>query len=269
MLKKVLLGFSLVATALCVLLAYLAYAALSMVVELSGSYIKFSASGVHTLETQLQRDGHANVRLVGMMHFGAARSYDALYRSFATPSSLILEEGISDTRRPARTNYKCASETRLNLARSVIEQPSLCIVQGAHRVADVSQARGSSGIDIVNADVYLHELSPETQTWIKQNLELLEQITKGDFDSLNWRLLIEQLSNAIPRQVWDDIIDTRNDHLVDSFLEAGKYYDSVVIPWGAMHGPGIQQSLFNLGYTTTSSKYHLILPWSALLRLRD
>ncbi len=159
MLRKLVLGLSLLATALCCLLAYLAYAALSMIVELSDSYINFSLDGVHTLETQLQRDGHANVRLVGMMHFGATKSYEELYQSFALPSTLILEEGISNTKRPARTSYPCAATTTISHQRSVMEQPSLCTIEGAHRIAKPAQALGSSGIDIVNADVYLQDMS--------------------------------------------------------------------------------------------------------------
>jgi len=269
MLRRVLLGLSLLATAFCVLLAYLAYAALAMIVELSGSYIKFGVSGVHTLDTHLQRTGHADVRLVGMMHFGATDSYNSLYRSFSKPSSLILEEGISDSARPARSSYKCAETTRINMARSVIPQPSLCIIESAHRVASISQAQGSQGIDIVNADVYLQDMSPPTQAWIKQSLGLLEQIIDGDLSGLDWRLLLEQLSDSIPEQVWDDILYARNDKLVDSFTQAGDYYDHVVIPWGAMHGPGIQQSLLQLGYEETHREYRLILPWKALLQARS
>lgn len=266
MLRKVLLGLSLVATGLCIVLAYIAYALLSMIVELSDSYIKFTPSGVHTLETQLQQDGHPNVRLIGMMHFGATASYRKLYSSFSEPRSLILEEGISNHQRPTRTSYRCAAQTTLSVTRSVMEQPSLCIIKGAHRVASVSDALGSSGVDIVNADVYLQELSVQTQEWITLNLGLLNKITAGDFGDLDWRYIIEQLSNPIPQQVWDDILYARNEHVIDSFQLASDNYDNVVIPWGAMHGPGIQQSLQELGFTTTDSKYHLILPWGALLK---
>lgn len=268
MLRKVLLGLSLVATALCVLLAYLAYAALAMIVELSGSYIKFSLSGVHTLETQLQRDGHADVRLVGMMHFGATDSYDSLYRSFSNISTLILEEGISDTARPVRTSYPCASETTISSSRSVIEQPSLCIIEGAHRVAQVTQAQGGPTIDIVNADVTVQDMSPQTQEWIELNLGLLGQLTEGNYRNLDWNLIIQQLSNSIPEQVWEDILYARNDHVIDTFKQASDHYDHVVIPWGAMHGPGIQQALLDLGYIAGERKYHLILPWRTLLQLR-
>ncbi|MFK7731986.1 MAG: hypothetical protein AB8B48_10260 [Pseudomonadales bacterium] len=267
MLKKVLLGLSLVATALCVLLAYLAYAALSLIVELSDSYIRFSLSGVHTMDTQLQRDGHANVRLVGMMHFGATESYESLYRSFAKPSSLILEEGISDAKRPARTSYRCATETTINSARNVMEQPSLCIIKGAHRVGHVSQARGTSSIDIVNADVNLQDMSLQTQEWIERNLGLLKKLTEGDFDNLEWGLIIQQFSSSIPKEVWDDILYARNDHVIETFKQAADHYDHVVIPWGAMHGPGIQQALLDLGYTANEHQYHLVLPWRALLEL--
>ncbi len=265
MLRTVLLGLGLVATGLCILLAYIAYAALSMIVELSDSYIKFTPSGVHTLETQLRQDGHPNVRLVGMMHFGATASYDKLYRSFAKPQSLILEEGISDRQRPTRTSYRCAAQTTLSVTRSVMEQPSLCIIDGAHRVASVSAALGGPGVDIVNADVYLQELSPQTQEWITLNLDLLKKFTTGDLRELDWRYVYEQLSNPIPEQVWDDILYARNDRVIDSFQLASEHYNHVVIPWGAMHGPGLQQSLLELGFTATDSKYHLILPWSALL----
>ncbi|MEM8498893.1 MAG: hypothetical protein AAF542_12775 [Pseudomonadota bacterium] len=203
MLRGVLLGLSLVATGLSIILAYVAYAALSMIVELSDSYIKFTPSGVHTRETQLQQDGHPNVRLIGMMHFGATASYDKLYRSFSKPRSLILEEGISDRQRPRRTNYRCAAQTTLRATRSVMEQPSLCIIDGAYRVASVFDALGSTGVDIVNADVYLQDMSPQTQEWVTLNLGLLKKFTAGDVSDLDWRYVFDQLSNPIPKQVWD------------------------------------------------------------------
>ena len=63
------------------------------------------------------------------------------------------------------------------------------------------------------------------------------------------------------KNVYDDILNKRNEHLLGEINKALKTHTMVVVPWGAAHMPVIQQQIENWGFVETKHSQHLVVPF--------
>ena len=56
----------------------------------------------------------------------------------------------------------------------------------------------------------------------------------------------------------------RNVHLVEELQGALADYDRVIVPWGALHLPYVQQQLLAMGFTPTDRTNHPLIAWNTL-----
>jgi len=249
---------------LTLIILYAPFSAVSLMENLSGNYVVFSTKGVHTKEVKFIKQGGPDVRLVGMMHLGASSAYSDLLNSFVADSTLVLEEGVGDRTKSSRRTDPCRSNEQVKQG-DLISQPSMCAIPGAARVEAFDDAVGGEWIDLLNADKDMQDMSQETQDWLAENGGLLKQVLGDQSERLNWRLLLAQLSRSIPDVVWEDILYGRNDTVLAAFSATEANYRHIIIPWGAMHAPGIEAELLRMGYVEQKSLYRLMLPWKNLV----
>ena len=58
-----------------------------------------------------------------------------------------------------------------------------------------------------------------------------------------------------------DLLDLRNDHLLVEIEKALRDYDHVVVPWGALHLPGIQEQVRGLGFVQAAETDRRVVGW--------
>jgi hypothetical protein len=105
--------------------------------------------------------------------------------------------------------------------------------------------------DIVNADVDVAEFSDTT-------LDILREVA-GVWDSESLpdalrRLLARNSSRAELVVLKKELIDLRNAKLLATFDERAAAHATIVIPWGALHMPGIEAGLRERGYRIESRR---------------
>ena len=76
--------------------------------------------------------------------------------------------------------------------------------------------------------------------------------------------LDKHMSPELYDTVMGDILDKRNATLIGHLGEALQHYDTVVIPWGAMHMPALQSALLSQGFQQIDEKERLSLEFSEL-----
>jgi hypothetical protein len=54
-----------------------------------------------------------------------------------------------------------------------------------------------------------------------------------------------------------DILDKRNALVIDNMVRSLEYYDTVIIPWGAMHMPAIEAAVLKLGFAPGDERERL------------
>jgi hypothetical protein len=62
----------------------------------------------------------------------------------------------------------------------------------------------------------------------------------------------------------DDILDKRNAVVIDSMMRSLEYYDTIVIPWGAMHMPAIEAAVLELGFEPGAERERLSVDFRAI-----
>ena len=242
-------------------LSYQPLGVMSMLEQSTGGYLSFTWDGVLTREVEFEDPETGTVRLIGMMHFGEPLAYQALLESFEAPNSIILEEGITD--RSGLLPELSPTPRRRHFTGGIRIQPTMEEVRGVQRIEHAQERHG--WVNLKNADVDAAELNPETLEWTRQFVELRERSTREEFPLL---FILTELGATLPEGVFNEILFTRNDRLMAELETVRGEFNQIIVPWGALHMPGIEHALKEIGYTPTERERRwTLLHWKTLADL--
>jgi uncharacterized protein YbaP (TraB family) len=235
------------------------------------SYIQFTASGIDLQETVL-RKGDKTVRLIGMLHVGEPRFYQSLYASFPK-GSLILEEGVSDREKRLAGNFSYQKFARvLGLEQQPHVEASLPAAQEVNAPGKAkppsapAAAAPTTGADnIMHPDVDVSDFSDST---IRFLVAVGKVYQGGSPAQIVSRIVavMNDFSQADIEKFYDDVIHNRNKHVLAAFDSEIAHYDSVVIPWGAMHMPDLEKQLKARGFAVESRQRLPLLRYGTILK---
>jgi len=222
----------------------------SGVKSLTGGYVRLHPDGIYVVERQF-RSGDREVRLTGMVHVAE----DDFYSSILPPSdpsvpSVVLVEGVTDSKSlltPGSLRYsKLAS--LLSITSQDQSSYTTQVIRGLRREGQMEEGEGPppeepgapEAIDFRHADVDVATFDPKTLAFIAAVMTL--------FQADDWRHVVSQLTdpasplNDAPTQsqAMKDILYHRNEQLISQIKSSLKDYRRVIVPWGALHLPGIE-----------------------------
>ncbi len=248
-----LVGFVLLPAAGIYSLVYVATA----LQKATDGFVVFDLAGVSLAERRFEQEDR-EIQLVGMIHIGEQSAYRDLFRSFATESTVVLAEGVTDDSNLMKTRLSYAgAAANLGLApqRNIEEY-----LDAAREEASISD----EWPHIQHADVDVATFSPDTlaflesaaQMWSSDDLlaALVELSRDPKFTDPGF---LETLKG--------EVLDDRNTQLLLQLFDATLSYQRVIVPWGALHLPAIEAEVLERGYTLRASKEHPLISWSALL----
>jgi hypothetical protein len=237
-----------------VTLLSLASAVTSAVESQTSGFVTFDSDGVLLDDRRYVHD-EQEIRLIGMMHLGEPDTYRDIFTSFATGSTLVLAEGISDVQGVMNSTISYGGVAR-----------ALGLEQQQYVTNYLSQNPEEEASDwpvVRRADLDASDFAPETieglerisRAWASESplLALLTLIRRADEDPDIWTSLVE------------DILNRRNEHLVAEIDSSVGEYERIVIPWGALHMPTIEQAIQDRGFERVSSVRHRLISWATLL----
>jgi hypothetical protein len=199
------------------------------------------------------------VVLVGMMHVGDPELYREVYGSFVRDSTVVLQEGITDEEGHIRSRL---SYEPLAEALGLGAQPGLAEVLDELRAGDEGSAPGWPHLR--HADVDAAEFSPETLRFVEQMAAVL-----GAEDPRAALRAFGSYLRSLDADAWlsinRDVLGRRNAHVVGELDAALPEYRTVVIPWGALHMPGIQKALVERGFERVDARRRLAVDYATLL----
>ena len=256
----------------------------AMVEQDTAGYVRLTGDGVEVADRTF-RKGDQTVRLVGMVHIGEAGFYSDLYDGFPK-GALVLAEGATDKNKVLEGNL---SYKRVAQLLGLDQQPALRpsenrqdrILDGPLETAPDDQAQEEISPeapdrqtvpvapDVIYADIDLSELSETTIDFLNDTAALYDSPSIG----VAWQRYVA-LAGKYPESAIDvvfaDLIDRRNEKVLDAFDRSDDTYDAIVIPWGAMHMPGIEQGMVSRGYSFESERYLPLIRYDTLMdRLRE
>ena len=229
-------------------------------------YLQFTWSEVQSRET-VMRKGTKTVHLVATAHIAEASFYREIYGAIPA-HAVILAEGISDTKGLLGGDAsRGEAATFLGLdTQEVFEElmgPSISednaktngaavTPKDAIDPKDAASVPARNRPDVVRADIDVSELSPPTLRCLKGDVSLgdaaLEAADEGKTPA-------ETTCTEADRKVfWDEILTTRNNKLMKTFDALADSYDVFIVPWGALHMPGLQKAFEDRGFTVERSR---------------
>jgi hypothetical protein len=233
-------------------------------------FVRFDSEGISLADRLYENQGR-RIRLVGMMHIGEDEGYRKLFHDLGTGSSsmLVLTEGVSDSD---------------GLLRGQLSYGSLAEILGVgeqQSIEDYVDWQGREGEGkgdgdpvrpvFMNADLDLNEFDPRTI----ELLEELGELYRGD-DFLGGFLQLSERMREDPEAsagFTEDLIGRRNRTVIAHIIDFKEDYREIVVPWGAMHLPGIATAIEEMGFVRRSTRYIQFISWrrvvGALLRASE
>ena len=218
----------------------------------TGGYVRLHPDGIYLVERQFQSNGN-EVRLAGMVHVAREEFYSGvLPKADPAMPAVVLVEGVTDHKRLlGEGSLKYANVARaLNITSQENSVFTDRVVSGLKREktdsADGSAKNEPSDVSAIrfkHADVDVESFHPQTITFIVAVMGLFQS---RDLPSA-LRALVDPASplgdSKIQTQAMQDILYARNQRLVSEIEISLKDYRRVIVPWGALHLPGVESWL--------------------------
>lgn len=244
------------------LLSFIGGTALIVIIFASGTFCLFtvaikyySSDFVRITPVSIQfaqktlANGDKRVMLCGMSHIAGNDFYKGLKEKFHSQKAIILTEGARDRKKvlKEKSNYKGMASL---LGQSV--QPNKFSETIPHKNADLDVSEFSPDtIDCLNWAMSFHSLL-DTKIDSPQKMFLLMK---------NQRAFSEKYSQdpgKILRSLEADLVAKRKTHLFQEISSALAEYETVIVPWGVWHMPGVEQMLKEKGFVCQEINYSSI-----------
>jgi len=222
--------------------------------NLSGGYVKLTKQGIDLKTVTMSNSAGQEVHLIGMMHIGESAFYqDVLsqWKEDQHKSRLVLHEGVSDEQNLLKVDLDYSNSAQML---GLSKQPSLAEKKDDHKPQYADHLRAD--IDLSELDHSSIEILNKTLavSFAKDMDSFLDAVTSYDLKD-----------DEIARFLIRDLLEYRNDYLLEIFDEKAPTYHEVYIPWGALHLHDIENKLRKRQYAVTAVDYTPALKWQTLL----
>jgi len=239
------------------LLAGFAGLSLSAQIErATAGFMTFDLTGIYSTSREYHRRDQ-RIDLVGMAHIGEDSAYADLFESFAGESTLILEEGVSDE--DGLIGEGLFYETFANRI-GLDVQPSFEALLAAMPASDADTHRP----DIRNADVDARVFADDTIAVLDAAARLYQSDQLAPALA-EFRARLDELGPEATQTAFRDLIENRNAHLLSEIRASLDDYQRIVVPWGALHLPGIEDAILGWGFEQTASSQLRITAYQTIL----
>jgi len=257
-----------------VVVAILGFSTISdLLLEQSAGFMRLKPDGLYMIEKVYRKEDKI-IRLASMIHLGHEDYFDSLSRSLQDQQVLLLAEGVTDKsgRLQGEFSYqKIADLLGLTTQEEMLIDGRLVGPESLEQLDD--QQPGVT--DILPADIDMSEFDEQTITMLNAlGRYVLNSDSLADgFRQFNqWSK--ENTTVESNQVVMDDLIQKRNHKLLSYLPPALKKYQTLVIPWGALHMPGLETAIRHKGFKLQEQQQRLSinffqLPYKKLLKAAD
>ena len=233
--------------------------------EQTAGFLRLSPVGIHMTERSYHL-AQKEIRLAGMMHIGKEDYYEDLANSIPTVGTIILAEGVTDQDRLLESQFNYSKLAGLI---GLTSQDKMRLNGNAVALDDLGVAgqviREPGKPDIANVDIDLNRFEPKTIEFLNalgRSLFGDKPLAEGLVDYNLW--IEENMTEEGIAGVMADILDKRNDAVIAGMVKTLKRYDTIVIPWGAMHMPAIEAAVLEQGFAPGKAEERLSLDFRTI-----
>jgi len=249
------------------LILLILFAANAYMTELTSGFMKFDHGGLRMAERVYKRDDRT-IRLAAMIHVGNKEFYDELAGSIAPGRIIVLAEGVSDDENLLASSIDygkladflgLASQKEMSFRGRLIGAEEL----ESPRAGDEKPA---GEVDILRADVDISDFRPPTILFLNalgKHLQESDSLAEGFLSLNSWGK--KSLTPEMFELIIDDILHRRSMEVVRYLEIALDRYDTVVIPWGALHMKEIEAEVLKLGFTLQEERERVSIDFRKMI----
>ena len=233
--------------------------------EHTAGFLRISPVGVYLVERSYHRD-QKTIRLAGMMHIGKEDYYRDLIGSMAQGGTIILTEGVTDRDHLLKNpfNYsKLARVIGLTSQQTMSFDGRLVDLDNLDKMRPQTDLTGRP--DIAPADIDLNRFDPDTIEFLNVLGNTLFSGKPLEEALAEYNAWVQaNMTGKRVAKVMADILDKRNAVVIDRMLRSLRFYDTIIIPWGAMHMPAIENAVISQGFRFGMEKERLGLDFRTI-----
>jgi hypothetical protein len=218
---------------------YLTGCASLAVSHFTEGFVHLRPAGIILQARKYVRADGRTVVLIPMSHIADSDFYESVSGSMSS-NSVVLLEGVTDHQNLLTNKLSYGRAAR---ALGLVEQR-----------ANFKPTQGN----LVRADVDVQEFSPKTIALLNHSqginqhtLQFLRQCSLTDEEQ---------------KQLFDDLLLRRNQHVLNELSNRLSQADSFIIPWGAAHMPGLSHELQKNGFRLVGTRDYLSIHFGSKKR---
>ncbi|MEO8205258.1 MAG: hypothetical protein ABI615_03700 [Chthoniobacterales bacterium] len=213
----------------------------------TAGFLTVRPSGVFIQERLFERENQ-RVHLVGMMHVAESGFYDDILSSLPpSQKSVVLLEGVTDENEIMKGSD--LGMRRISKFLGINSQTDSSFTKRARAGLEADpESTENDPIQYVRADRDISDFRPQTIACLREMSVLAASKTWGDFVKHFTDPKSPITREADMQILMDDILAGRNEYILAKIEESASGYDNVVVPWGAMHMPYLEQKLREKGF---------------------
>ncbi len=217
--------------------------------EYTSGFMHLAPGGLRMTERVYTRNNRT-VRLAAMIHVGDRGYYDGVTGSDHPGRTIVLAEGISDENRLLQSGIDYGRMAGfLGLTSQHEVQFRGRIIEAEELESPRPIPRGAEAVDILRADVDVADFRPPTLLLLNavgKQLQESSSFVEGVSAINSWGE--KNITPEMSEIIMDDILHRRNMGVLRLLDRAFSRYDTVVIPWGALHMKELEAEILKRGF---------------------
>jgi hypothetical protein len=247
-------------------------AANSYMAGYTSGFMRLAPSGLRMTERVYRRDNRT-IRLTAMIHMGEKKYYDELVRSVAAGRIIVLAEGVTDDDNLLRNRIDygrvagflgLTSQEKMRFKGRLIDEEELASPR--LRSPGAGEGKQAMSADILRADVDVSAFRPPTILFLDalgKHLRESPSFVKGLLALNTWGQ--KNITPEMNEIIMDDILHRRNMGVIHHLDKALVRYDTVVIPWGALHMKEIEEEVLKRGFVLREERERVSIDFRKML----
>lgn len=253
--------FALLLTVLC--------SADSYIRKHSAGFMRLAPDGLRMTEKVYRRDNRT-IRLAAMIHVGEKEYYEKVLGEAAPGRTLVLAEGVTDDKHLLRDKPDYGKFAGYLGLTEQQEQMHLSgrPIEAAELDEPPPRADGKSPerTDILRGDVDVSSFRPATIRFLnelgrqmKENPSFAKDVMLSDSWSKTY------FTPEMQKVIMEDILNRRNKEVIGHLRKAVSRYDTVIVPWGALHMVEIEEEVLSQGFKLQQERERVSIDFRRVL----
>ena len=247
------------------------FAADSYMAGYTSGFMHLRPGGGLRMSERIYRRDNKTIRLAAMIHVGNRKYYDDLAKSIGSGRTIVLAEGVSDDKNVLRNSIDyekvagflgLTSQRDMHFGGRFIDPEEFDVPRLHAGRAEKLTAQ----TDILRADVDAGDFRPPTINFLNavgKHLQESPTLVEGFLALNSWGE--KNITPEMYKIIMEDILHRRNIKVVSHLEKALDRYDTVVIPWGALHMKEIEAEVLKRGFKLQEERQRVSIDFGRML----